>query len=207
MLDRVGGEVAFGFGPAGVEAVDFCAADEDGVDGAFGPGDVGRGVDGGFDVGAVEVGGWGVVGAVDELGGEGEHVPEEGALLVHFVDVEAGVVGQGGVVDQVEDVAVGFARVVEEDGRLFAGWGEGEVFFAVVGVAAGFVEPFELGEEGVVEFEQGLVLQDKGYGGGLFGRVNELTDARVIDESSCTKGREMSRACICGAWGDLPERS
>ena len=115
-------------------------------------------MDGGFHVGPVEIRGGGAVGAVDELGREGEHVPEERALLVHFVDVEAGVVFQGRVVDLVEDVAGGFARVVEVYGGLGTGRGEGEVFFAVVGEAAGFVQAFELGEEGGVELEEGLVL-------------------------------------------------
>ena len=200
-LDGVGGEVAFAFGAAGVVAVYLLAADEDGLGGAFGPGDGGGGVDGGFDVGAVEVGGWGVVGAVDELRGEGEHVPEEGALLVDFVNVEARVVGQGGVVDHVEDVAGGLAGVVEVDGGLVAGGGEGEVFFAVVGVAAGFVERFELGEEGVVELEHGLVFQHVGYGGGFFRRVVELADARVIDESSWTWGVRCREHVNGRAWG------
>ena len=48
-------------------------------------------MDGGLDVRAVEIGCWGAGRVVDELGGEGEDVPEEGALLVYFVDVEAGI--------------------------------------------------------------------------------------------------------------------
>lgn len=139
VLDGVGGEVAFGFGP-GAEA-----AGEDGVFAADGPGGVG-GVQGGFDVGAVEVRGWRADGVIEELRGEGEHVPEEGALLVDLVDVEAGVNFEGFGVDEVEDEAglVGGAGVVEEEGRLGAWRREGEVFGAVVGVAAGFVEGVEL---------------------------------------------------------------
>lgn len=179
VLYRIGGEVAFAFRAAVVVAVDFGAADEDGIDGAGGPGDgLGR-VDGGFDVRPVEVGRC-AFGGVDELGGEGEHVPEQGALLVHFVDVEAGVVRQGGVVDLVEDIAVGFAGVVEEHGWLVAGGWEGEVFGAEVGVSAGFVEAFELGEEGGVELEEGLVLENKGYSYDLLLCIVELADNGVI---------------------------
>ncbi len=143
-------------------------------------------MDGGFDVGAVKVC-VGAVGGVDELGGEGEDVPEEGALLIHFVDVEAGVVGQGGIVDQIEDIAVGFAGEVEEFGRLVARRREGEVFFAEIGEAAGLVETVELGHEGLVELEEGFVLHDKWDGGHLFLRVVKLADARVVDQSSCRR--------------------
>lgn len=146
VLDWIRREVAFAFGAAVVVAAYFNTADEDGVVGAFAPGDVRGRMDGGFDVGAVEVGG-SAVGSVDELGGEGEDVPEKRALLVHFVDVEAGVVCQGGQVDLVEDIAVGFASVVEEDGCLVTGRWEGEVLFSEIGVSAGFVETFKLGEE------------------------------------------------------------
>ena len=180
MLDRIGGEVAFAFRPAVVVAVHFGAADKDGMDGAFCPVD-GRGrVDGGFDVCAVEVGGGGACGGVDELGGEGKDIPEERALLVDFVDVEAGVVGQGGIIDQIEDVAVGFTGVVEEYGWLIARRWEGEVFFAEVSVSAGFVETFELGEERGIEFEEGLIFEDKGDRCDLLLCVVELADARVI---------------------------
>ena len=95
-------------------------------------------MDGGLDVRAVEIGGC-AFGGVDELGGEGEDVPEERALLVDFVDVEAGIVGQGCGVDHVEDVAVGFTGVVEKHRCLVSWWWEGEVFFSEVGVSAGFV--------------------------------------------------------------------
>ena len=172
VLDGVGGEVAFALRAA-------VAAREDGVDGAFGPGDVSGCVDGGFDVRAVEVS-CGAGGGVDELGGEGEDVPEEGALLVDFVDVEARVVCEGGVVDEVEDVAVAFGGEVEVFGGLVSGWGEGEVFFAEVGVAAGFIEAVDLGEEGLVELEEGLVLHDKGHRCDFFLGVDKLTNARVI---------------------------
>ena len=146
MLDWVGAEVPFAFGAAVVIAVYFDTADEDWVDGAFGPVDVLGRVDGGFDVGAIEIDG-STFGAVDELGGEAENVPEERALLVDFVDVEAGVVHQGGIVDHVEDVAVGFAGEVEEYCGLVSRRWEGEVFVAEGGVSAGFVETFELGNE------------------------------------------------------------
>ena len=139
MLDWIRRKVAFAFGPAVVVAVLFGAADEDGIDGAFGPVD-GRGrVDGGFDICAVEVCGGGACGSIDELGGEGENVPKQRALLVDFVDVEAGVVGQCGLINQIEDVTVGFAGVVEEYGWLVSGGREGEVFFAEFSVSAGFV--------------------------------------------------------------------
>ena len=137
-------------------------------------------MDGGFDVRAVEVG-RGAGGGVDELGGEGEHVPEQRALLVHFVDVEAGVVGQGGVVNHVEDVTIGFAGEVEEHGWLVPGGWEGEVFFAEGGVPAGFVEAFELGEEGGVELEEGLVFKNEGYGYDLLLCVVELADDGVVN--------------------------
>lgn len=146
MLNRVGAEVSFAFGAAVVIAVYFYTADEDWVDGAFGPVDVLGRVDGGFDVGAVEIDG-STFGGVDELGGEAEDVPEERALLVDFVDVKAWVIGQGGIVDHVEDVAVGFAGVVEEYGGLVSRRWEGEVFVAEGSVSAGFVETFELGDE------------------------------------------------------------
>lgn len=145
VLDRVGGEVALALGAA-------VAAREDGVDGACGPVDVRRGVDGGFDVGAVEVCG-GAFGGVDELGGEGEDVPEERALLVDFVDVEAGIVGQGGVVDQVKNIAVAFGGEVEVFGWLVSRRREGEVLFSQVGVSAGFIETVELSDERLVELE------------------------------------------------------
>ena len=180
MLNWISGEVAFAFGSAVVVAVFFGAADKDGVDGALGPVD-GRGcVDGGFDICAVEVCGRGACGAVDELGGEGEDVPEQRALLVDFVNVEAGVVGQGSIVNQIEDVAVGFAGVVEEYGWLVSGGWEGEVFFAEVGVSAGFVETFKLGEERVVELEEGLVFENERYSCDLLLCVVELANARVI---------------------------
>lgn len=180
VLDRVGGEVAFTFGATVVVAVLFDTTDEDGVDGTFGPVNGGGRVNGCLDVCAVEVRG-GAFGGVDELGGEGEDVPEEGTLLVDFVDVEAGVVGQGGGVDQVEDVAVGFAGEVEEYGWLVSGRGKSQVFFSKVGVSAGFVEAFEFGEERVVELEKGLVLDNEGYGCDLLLRVVELADTRVVD--------------------------
>lgn len=160
-LDRVGGEVAFAFWPAGVVVSGLWAADEDAAGGAFGPGDRLRVMEGGFDVGPIKVSGC-AFGGVDELGGEGEHVPEEGALLVDFVNVEAGVYGQRGVVDHAEDVAIGFAGEIEEFGGLVAGWGEGEVFFAESGVAAGLVERFEGGENGGVEVEDVLVGENVG---------------------------------------------
>ena len=93
MLDWISREVAFAFGSAVVVAVHFGAADEDGIDGAFGPVDVRGRVDGGFYICAVEVSGGAACGLVDELGREGEDVPKQRALLVDFVDVEAGVVG------------------------------------------------------------------------------------------------------------------
>ena len=172
VLDGVGGEVAFALRAA-------VAAREDGVDGAFGPVDVRGGVDGGFDVGAVEVCG-GAVGGVDELGGEGEDVPEEGALLVDFVDVEAGVVGQGGVVDQVQDIAVAFGGEVEVFRGLVSRRREREVFFSEVCVSAGFIETVDLIEERLIELEEGLVLHNKGHRGDFFLCVDKLANARVI---------------------------
>lgn len=180
MLDRIGREVAFAFGPAVVVAVLFGAADEDGIDGAFSPVDARGRVDGGFDICAVEVSGGGACGGVDELSGEGEDVPKQRALLVDFVDVEAGVVGQGGIVNQIEDVAIGFAGVVEEYGWLVSrGW-EGEVFFAEGGVSAGFVEIFKLGEERVIELEEGLVFENERYGSDFLLCIVELANARVV---------------------------
>ena len=104
------------------------------------PVDVQRRVHGCFDVRAVEIGG-GAVGREFEFCGEREHVPEQRAHLVDFVDVEAGVYLQGDVVDCVEDVAC-FAG--PGGGGLHAGGREGEVFGAVVGEAAGLVEGVEL---------------------------------------------------------------
>ena len=134
-LYGVRGEIAFAFGAAGVVGAVFGAADEDALGGAFGPGDRVGGVQGGFHVGPVEICVC-ACGSVDELGGKGEHVPEQRTLLVDFVDVEAGVYGEGGVVDHVEDVAVGFAGEVEVFGWLIARWGKGEIFISESGVAA-----------------------------------------------------------------------
>ena len=179
-LDGVGGEITFGFGAAGVvvSRAGFGTADEDGIDGAFGPGYAGWGVQGGFHVGAVEVGVC-AFGGVDELGGEGEDVPEEGALLIDLVDVEAGVDGQKGVVEHGEDVAGG---VVEEFGGLVARWGEGEVGVAEGGVAAGLVEGGDLGEECRVEVEDVLVCFDEGVGDDFFLGVGEVADDGVVDQ-------------------------
>ena len=92
----------------------------------------------GFDISAVEIGIRALRG-VDQLGREGEHIPEEWALLVDFVDIEARVDLQGGIVDQVKHIAIRLARVVEERGGLNArGWVL-EVFLAVSGIATGLV--------------------------------------------------------------------
>ena len=185
VLDGVGGEVAFALG-AGV------AAREDGVDGAFGPVDVRGRVDGGFDVCAVEVCG-GAFGGVDELGGEGEDVPEEGALLVYFVDIEAGVVGQGGVVDQVQDIAVAFSGEIEVFRWLVSWRREREVFFSEIGVSAGFIETVDLSEERLIELEEGLVLHNEGHRCNFFLRVDKLANARVIYQGSCRGECHVSR--------------
>ena len=137
----IGGQVAFAFGTAGVVGSLWRTADEDALGGAFGPGYVGRCVQCGFHVRTVEIRIC-AVGRVDQLGGERQHVPEQRALLIDLVDVEAGVHFQSGVVDLVEDVAVCFRGEVEVFGGLVAGWGEGEVGFSEGGVAAGFVEGF-----------------------------------------------------------------
>ena len=184
VLDRVHGEVPGPFGPAGVVAAYFGAADNHGIEGADGPGDVGGRVDGGFDVGSVEVGGCAFRG-IEECGREGEHVPEEGALLVDFVDVETGVEGQCGSVDQVENVTVGLAGVVEVYRGLVSGRWEGEILFSEVGVSAGFIETLDFGDEGVVESEHSLVLEGEGYGCNLLLCVVELADYGVVDQSSC----------------------
>ena len=181
VLDWIGGEVAFAFGAAIVVTVFLLSTYEDGIDGTFGPADVLRGVDGGFHVGAVEICSTGSIGGVDELGGEADDVPKQRALLIDLVDVEARVVSQGGFVDQVENIAVGFAGEVEELGWLVSGRWEGEVCVSKVGVAARLVKAFELREERVIEFEEGLVLQDERYGRHLFLRPVELADARVVD--------------------------
>ncbi len=136
-------------------------------------------MDGGFDVGTVEVGVC-AFGGVDELGGEGKHIPEKWALLVDFVDVEAWIYGQGGVVDHGEYVAVGFASIVEEFGGLVAGWWEGEVCIAEGGIAAGFVEGFEGGNEGGIEVEDVLIRENIGNCYDLFLGVYVLADHRVI---------------------------
>ena len=180
MLDWVGREVAFAFGAAGVVAVYFFTADEDWVSGAFCPVDVGGRVDGGFDVRTVEIGG-GAFGGVDELGGEGDDVPEERALLVYFVNVEAGIDCQGGIINHVEDITGGLAGVIEEHGWLVSGRWEGEIFLSYVGISAGFVKAFELSKERVIELEHGLVLQNEGHGGNLFLSIIELADAGVVD--------------------------
>lgn len=180
MLDWIGGKVAFAFGSAVVVAVYFGAADEDGIDGAFGPVDAHGGVDGGFDIFAVEVCGGGACGLVDELGGEGEDVPKQRALLVDFVDVEAGVVGQRGLIDHIEDVTVGFAGVVEEYGWLVSGGWECEIFLAEGSVSAGLVKTFKLGKERVIELEKSLVFEDEGDGCDLFLCIVELANARVV---------------------------
>ena len=72
---------------------------------------------GGFNVGPAEVD-VSTCGRVDEFGGEAEDVPRQGTHLSDFVDVETGVRVEGGLVDEVEEVAVGFAGVIEEYGRL-----------------------------------------------------------------------------------------
>ena len=72
---------------------------------------------GSFNVGQVEVD-VSTCGRVDEFGGEAEDVPRQGTYLGDFVDVEAGVRVEGGLVDEVEEAAVGFAGVVEEYRRL-----------------------------------------------------------------------------------------
>lgn len=89
-LDGVGTEVTCAFGAAGVVGAGFGSADKDRAVGAFGPGDGLRGVEGSFDVAAIEVG-VGTVGGVDELDWEAENVLEKGALLIDLVDVEAEV--------------------------------------------------------------------------------------------------------------------
>ena len=163
-------------------------------------------MDGCFDVRAIEVGGC-AFGGVDELGGEGEDVPEERTLLIDFVDVEAGIVCQGGIVNHVEDIAVGFAGVVEKHCWLVSRRWEGEVFLSYVGVSARFIETFELSKERGIELEEGLVLDDEGYGCDLLLCVVELADARVVDESSYRRARYVSRKKSWVAEGDLPERS
>ena len=149
-------------------------------------------MNGGFDVGAIEVGGC-TFGGVDELGGEGEDVPEERTLLIDFVDVEARIVCQGGIVNHIEDIAVGFTGVVEKYCWLVSGRWEGEIFLSHFGVSAGFVETFELGKERGVELEEGLVLDNEGYGCDLLLCVVELADARIVDESSYRRARQVSR--------------
>jgi len=179
MLDRISAEIAFAFRTA------VRGADENAIFAADGPVDV-WGVHGGFDVCAVEIRGWCAGGVVDEFGGEGEDVPEEGALLVDLVDVEARVIFKGLAVDQIEDVAglVGGAGVIEVVRRLDArGW-KSHVFGAVVCVAAGLVETFELGEEGAVEAEHVVCSLDEGDGDDFFLDVVEVADAGVVNEGA-----------------------
>ena len=52
--------------------------------------------------------------SVDESGREAEDAPQQGTHLGDFVDVEAGVKVEGSLIDEVEEVAVSFASVVEE---------------------------------------------------------------------------------------------
>ena len=68
---------------------------------------------GSFNVGQVEVD-VSTCGRVDEFGREAEDVPRQGTYLGDFVDVEAGVKVEGSLIDEVEEVAVSFASVVEE---------------------------------------------------------------------------------------------
>ena len=87
---------------------------------------------GGFNIGPVEVD-VSICGRVDEFGGETEDVPRQGTHVGDFIDVEAGVRVKGGLVDEVEEVVVGFAGVVEEYGRLIPLGGKVDV----VGVPTG----------------------------------------------------------------------
>ena len=104
-------------------------------------------------------------------------------MLVDLVDVEAGIRLQGDVVDCVEDVAVADGAVVDVLHRLHARCGEGEVFLTVCGVAAGFVEGFELCHEAAVEGEEVVIGLHEGDCCGDFLRIVG-PDAGVVDQGA-----------------------
>ena len=149
--------------------------------GVQGPVEVLRGVQGGFDVGAVGVGA-GPRGEVVELGAVREHVPQQGALVADGVDVEARVRREGRVVDHLPEAAarVGWGGGVEEDGGLgVRGW-VGEVGGQVVCVAARLVQGLEVREEGGVEVHHVVVGAGEGHRGDfLLGEV-PVADAGVV---------------------------
>lgn len=147
-LDGVGRSVTFAlFGAA--------FADDDWVDGAFGPVDVFGGVHGALDVGAVEVG-VGTGGGVDELSGEAQDIPEYWArnsisylprkqlkqinnnspLLVNLVDIKAWVGFESQCIDQVEDITICLTGVVEVHWWLNTGCWELKVFLTVGSISA-----------------------------------------------------------------------
>ena len=66
----------------------------------------------------------------------------------NLVDVKAGIGFEGGVINYLEDIAVRFARCIEEDWRLKAGCRELHVLLSIGRVPARFVEALEFGEEG-----------------------------------------------------------
>ncbi len=121
VLDWVKRKVARAFWAASIVAAArrLWAADEDGVDSAFGPVHVVRCVNCGLDVAPVEVCTC-ARGRINELCGKAEDVPEQRALLVDFVDIKARIEGQGSIVDHAKNITIGLASVVEEHRRLNA---------------------------------------------------------------------------------------
>lgn len=129
--------------------------------GTFGPGAQGR-VDGGLDVGAVEVD-FRAGGEVVEGAGEAEDVPEEGAGGGDLIDVEAWVYEGDGGEDVVEEVAAGGGGVGR--GREGTRGREGQVGGEEGGVVAGGGAGVDRVREGLVEGEEIGVCVDEGDGG------------------------------------------
>lgn len=129
--------------------------------GTFGPGAEGR-VDGGLDVGAVEVD-FRPRGEVVEGAREAEDVPEEGAGGGDLVDVETGVDEGDGGEDVVEEVAARGGGVGRR-GEGTRGW-EGEVGGEEGGVVAGGGAGVDRVCEGLIEGEEVGVCVDEGDGG------------------------------------------
>lgn len=147
-LDRVGGEVTLIFRTAG--------ADEDRFIRAFGPGNVGWGVQCLYDFRALEVDGctgWQVV----QHGGEAKYIPLKWANLVDLVDVPARVDGQRHFQSSIENIAV----LAVLHWRLDAGCWESKVFLDILVESARLVDFFERGQLFSIEVHHVVVFGEQ----------------------------------------------